>query len=260
MSHRALFLAWVLGAAGALVPLRGQDRAAEDSTLTAIDTLIRNGSYLSAEVEGRRLLDRPALPDSVRAQGEKYVAFCLVAEGDQNSARSHFILALRADSTLTLDPVMTSPKILTVFREAQTALAAGQRAASTPPVERPPAYGRPVTWRAIVFPGWEQVHQGRSTNGYVLLTLGAGAVLATIASDVGRRSARSDYLAARTAALATQRYDRYNTWQKAEYYSAAAFGTVFVYSMIDSFVGLPPSLDLAAMPGTSRLLALRVTF
>ena len=229
-----------------------------DSTLLSIKSLFDNGSYISAELQARRMLEDKTVSDSARVQLEKYVGFSLVAQGKNESAIEHFINALKIDSTLTLDPVLTSPKILSVFETAkrqfnsqaqkeQSQASENQflkRNLTTEPEQGP-------TYRAILFPGWDQIHRGRTTKGYILLGTGAVTAISAIASDFLRRDARSQYLAAATPALASSRYKTYNFYYQSEFYSVSAFVLVYVYSELDDFLNLPPYFKIDYSPQTN---------
>ncbi len=218
-----------------------QGRAQVDSTLKAIQALYEQGSYLSAELEARRLLEHRAITDRQRLFAEQYIAFALVAQNKNASAVEHFLAALAIDSTFSLDPILTSPKILAVFDQAKREVKPRRNIPSQllPPPDDPPQ--RSVSFRTLLFPGWEQLHQGRQTKGYVLLTAGSLSLLSTLYLDVKRRQARDEYLAAATPIEASEKYDRYNAYHKAEYYAGVTFLLVFLYSQFDAFLDLPPS-------------------
>jgi hypothetical protein len=234
-------------------PLRAQSTARVDSIVALVRGLFEQGSYLSSEVEARRLLENRSLPDSMRVRAEQYLAFSLVAQAKNAGAVDHFIAILRIDSAFVLDPILTSPKILSVFGEARKqygTLKLSERS-SHQPLQRIPDYG--VTFRTVLFPGWEQAYQGRPVKGYSLIGAGILALGATIYFDRERRSAKEEYLAASTPELATSRYTRYNNNFKAEYYSLGAFLAFYVYSQFDAFLDLPPHLDPAVSQSNSNV-------
>ncbi len=214
-----------------------------DSTLASIKSLFDAGSYISAELEARRALEDTRVSDSVRVQLQKLLGFALVAQGRNEAAIEHFIDALKLDSSLTLDPVLTSPKILNVFETAKeqyrNEIVREKKAGTVSLVKNGTVY-RPPSFRAILFPGWDQIYRGRSTKGWVLLGLGAAAAVTAIASDILRREARTSYLEASTPVLAASRYSTYNAYYKTEFYSVSAFIVIYVYSEFDSFLRLPP--------------------
>ena len=233
--------------------LRAQPTARVDSLLTLVRELYEQGSYLSSEVEARRLLDNRSLPDSLRVRAEQYLAFSLVAQAKNAGAVDHLVTILRIDSTFTLDPILTSPKILSVFSEARRQFGNmkipehNQRQLE----QRLPDHS--LTFRTILFPGWEQAYQGRTVKGYTLLGAGILSLGATVYFDRERRSAQDEYLAANTPELAASKYTRYNNNHKAEYYSLAVFLAIYVYSQFDAFFDLPPHLDPAVSQSSSNV-------
>ena len=150
----------------------------------------------------------------------------------------------------------TSPKILASFGDARQIFKARRR----PDVVAVPAYGpspsrESVSWRALVFPGWEQVHQQRDTKGYVLIGAGAVALGASIALEIERSNARSEYLAAVSPDQAVARYDRYNRAHKTEIYAILSFAVIYIYSEVDAFLNLPQTdvVSLQPTPGGVQL-------
>ncbi len=248
--------------AGFFESASAQGVSGADSTLAAIRTLFDNGSYISAELQARRVLEDKTVTDTERVKLEKYIGFALVAQGKNTSAVEHFINALKIDSSLTLDPVLTSPKILAVFDSAKRQFRSEISADLSKRIPSEPVVVKSgPTFRAILFPGWEQYHQGRKKKGYLLMGVGGIAAASAIASDLLRRDAHTKYLQATTPAMAQSRYTTYNTYYKTEIYSVSAFVLVYIYSEFDSFLDLPPHLDADYSAQTRSLsLTFRLPF
>lgn len=227
-----------------------QTRASFDSTLAGVKSLFEGGSYISAELQARRAVEEKNITDSLRVQFEKYIAYSLVAQDKNDAAVEHFDDALKIEPSLTLDTVLTSPKILAVYERAKNqflsqksingprqksdyALMSGESAEEDGGTRQGP------TFRAILFPGWEQVHQEEGIKGDVLLCAGIVTAVSGIASALLCKNARSSYLSAATSSLASSRYNTYNSYYHAEYYSFSAFILVYAYSALDAFVSLP---------------------
>lgn len=207
-----------------------------DSTLQLVGTLYAAGSYAQAELEARRLLEHDLPGDSVKNLAEQWVAFALVAQGRTASAKDHFVSILRRQPTYDLDPVLTSPKILSVFNEARAAIRASKPPTSSTPGEH---FGG-ITYRTLLFPGWEQLYQGRSTSGAIFLgagiaTLGTGIVLEFVRAD-----AHDEYLAATSPDEIEKKYKTYDRVRTAEMWAFAAFAAVYLASEIDVFTNSPP--------------------
>ncbi len=199
-----------------------------DSTLISVQQLYDNGMYVQSELEARRLLETNSLSDSVKIIIEKHIAFSSVAQGKTQSAIEHFIIILNFDSTFELDPVFTSPKILSALNEAKRKFLQrknSQQIKNEPLVLRTPS----VTFRAIVFPGWEQLHQGRDIAGYSFLSAGIGALASVAYCDIQRRFAKDDYLSATTSADAAAKYSSYNKYYKAEIFGYCIWHNLFSF-------------------------------
>lgn len=208
-----------------------RDRAETDSLLRRVAQLYEEGSYLTAEIEGRRLLEQEKLPDTIHIQTEKYIAFSLIAQDKPQSAVSHFRIILELDSTFNLDPELTSPKIFSVFRQTREKFFSEHLQLSEHEIH--PIVSHQISFRAIVFPGWEQLHQGRQGIGYTFLSLGAVSLISTIYCDFQRRSSRDSYMQAPTTELAVDRYKKYDGYNKAEIYSAALFALTYILSEVE---------------------------
>ena len=231
----------------------GQTNYSADSSLAALHSSYDDGKYSSCEFDARRLLERQDLSDSNRVLAEQNLAFALVAQEQHDGAVEHFTTILLLAPSFDLDPVLTSPKIITVFNEAklkylsrQKRTIAGPRPAVSVPVAGP-------TWRTLVFPGWEQLHQGRTTAGISFAAAGTAALSALIYCDVQRRDKHGSYIAANTSALAASRYDDYDRYYKAEIYSAVAYVAVYLASQIDIILSPQDQVGLALRPGSTTL-------
>jgi len=206
-----------------------------DSTFRSIESLFESGSYVNAEVEARRLAEVPNISDSVRIVAEKWIAFSLVAQGKSSLAGDHFALLLKLNPQFELDPILTSPKILAVFNETKAHLTLHAKPDTDTVAVQPLRQSMEVSFRTIVFPGWEQLHTNRMTAGYLFLGGGIATLGAGIAFEALRSSARSEYLSATTPPIIEAKYSTYNKYYKAEAYAFSAFAVIFIASEIDVF-------------------------
>ena len=226
----ALLVSMLLLSAGARAQL------SPDSTLQLVGTLYAAGSYAQAELEARRLLEHDLPGDSLKNLAEQWVAFALVAQGRTASAKDHFVNILRRQPAYDLDPVLTSPKILSVFNEARAAFRSSKPTTSSTPAEH---YGG-ITYRTLLFPGWEQLYQGRTTAGTIFLGAGIATLGTGIVLEFARADARDKYLAATSPDEIEKNYETYNRIRTAEIWAFAAFGAVYLASEIDVFTNSPP--------------------
>ncbi len=242
--------------------LRAQDRSA-DSSLTVIESLYTGGEYIPAELEARRLLEQSGLNDSARVQTEKWIAFSMIAQGKSAAAKERFIALLRIDETFELDPVLTSPKILSVFNDAKVKFLSQKKNAAADSAAlngQTTIRQTPLSFRAALFPGWEQLHQGRETTGWILLGAGAVSLASGVACEILRADARTEYLNASTSGAVTSAYDRYNNYRKAEYYSFAAFAFVYIASEVDLFSHSSMTIQPVHSQNLGNQLQLSVNF
>ncbi|NUN71262.1 MAG: hypothetical protein HUU02_16305 [Bacteroidetes bacterium] len=218
--------------------VRAQSTAV-DSSLQTIEAAYTNGQYLTAELEARRLMESSGISDSAVVQAEKWIAFALIAQGKTVPARERFLSLLQKDESFDLDRLLTSPKILTVFSDARARFTAQRRNALSDSLQHIGNSGiapaQTVTVRTIIFPGWEQLHQGRTIPGSVFLGAGAVTLSSGIIFEFLRSDARQKYLAASAPAEIQSTYSTYNNYRKAEIYSFAAFAAVYLLSEIDVF-------------------------
>ncbi len=204
-----------------------------DSTFRTIESMFESGAYVNAEVEARRLAEGPNVSDSLRSVAEKWIAFSLVAQGKSSLAKDHFVALLKLNPQFDLDPILTSPKILAVFDEVKAHFSDRVKPEVDTVAAPPLRQSMGVSFRTIIFPGWEQLHTNRATAGYLFLGGGIATLGAGIAFDALRSSARSEYLSATTPPLIAAKYSTYNKYYKAEAYAFSAFAVVYLISEID---------------------------
>jgi hypothetical protein len=200
-----------------------------------IDSLYNSGAYLSAEVEARRLFEYANLNDTAYAEIHKFIAFSLIAQGKSELAKERFAMLLSLFPAYSLDPVLTSPKILIIFNEAKRAFLSSKK--TNPETIKIPtdASGLPISFRTILFPGWEQLYAGRKTSGTIFLCTGILTLGGGLTFEILRISARQDYLSERNTLIINEKYNTYNRYYKAEIVSFVAFAITYIASELDVF-------------------------
>jgi hypothetical protein len=200
-----------------------------------IDSLYNSGSYLNAEVEARRLLEYANLSDTAYAEIHKYIAFSLIAQGKSELAKERFAMLLSIYPTYSLDPVLTSPKILIIFNEAKRAFLSSKKPTQET-IKIPIDVGNsPISYRSILFPGWEQLHTGRKMSGIIFLSAGILTLGSGITFEFLRINARQDYLTENNPSEFDGKYKTYNRYYKAETASFVAFAITYIASEFDVF-------------------------
>ena len=246
--------------------LHGFLYAQTDSVRTAlqgVESKYNSGAYLSAEIEARRLLEHISLGDSTIVILHKYIAFSLIAQGKPDFAREHFKSILAIDPEFSLDPVYTSPKILVVFNDTKQSFLSSRKLLKNDFAPDLKNSRTSISYRAVVFPGWEQLHTGRTTIGSLVLGAGVVTLGAGITFEFLRSSARQKYLASTDPPDIRSKYDLYNRYYKAEIASFAAFAVIYCVSEIEIFafdhspsVSVQPSVS----SGRGKTLTLSVKF
>jgi hypothetical protein len=228
--------------------------SAYDSTLAVANRFYNTGAYESAELTARRLMEQGPLSDSVHIEAEQIVAFSLVAQGKTNLAADHFLSILAMNPSFELDPVLTSPKILAVFSDAKLRFADNRRSGSLPEASRGQE-STSITFRAILFPGWEQYYRGRTDVGVALAGAGVVSLGSAIMFEILRAPARREYLSATLPSDIASKYSTYSRYYRGEVYSFIAFAAVYVASDFDVFlnngrkVEIQPSSNLSKGSG-----------
>ncbi len=230
-----------------------------DSSLKSANRLYSTGAYESAELTARRAMEQGPIADSVRIEAERIIAFSLVAQGKSDLARDHFEVILATNPSFALDPILTSPKILTVFQEARLRYTASHAPASVEEKGNRGAFSG-ITYRTILFPGWEQYHQGRTTTGLILAGAGVVALGSALTFESLRAPARKDYLAATLPADIASKYDRYNRYYHGEVYSCIAFAAVYIASELDVFLNTETMVEVRPSLGNATGSSLSVSF
>jgi hypothetical protein len=117
-----------------------------------------------------------------------------------------------------------------------------------------------ITYRAVVFPGWEQLYAGRTTTGSLFLGAGVVTLGTGITFEILRSSARKEYLASTDPSDIRSKYDLYNRYYKAEITSFVAFAVVYAASEIDIFAfNHSPSVSVKPVLSSTRGTTLTFT-
>ena len=147
----------------------------------------------------------------------KIAGFVAFQNGNTGLAVNHFWSLLNIDPTYSPDPVMTSPKLITLFQKTKIEFLKdmNQRMLQLQTSEKP------VTlWRAVLFPGWEQWHRGYKTKGTVLATLGMVTLGGFLYSVTQTHTNRGRYREANQPEIIQSLYSDYNSFYKRQYYFA----------------------------------------
>jgi hypothetical protein len=169
-----------------------------------------------------------------------YWAFALVALGRDDDAVRQFTLLLRQRPATDLNPEFVSPKIIAVFKRAQTAV--NRSAAATGPAQpvlltaaKP---GKPgALLRTLLWPGWGQGYRGQVKRGRMFKLASLAAVAGLGIAELGTYFSHRDYLVARDAGRVSAAYTTYNRWYRARNLTVNLTVSVWVLGAVDVMMG-----------------------
>ncbi len=167
----------------------------------------------------------------------KLLAFCYVALDDRESAKAEFLEVLEINPRMTLDPMYVSPKIISVFEEAQ------REFRTRPPEEKtfdPKAVQLRASLRSLILPGWGQWKKGQRTRGYVFLAAQGITLGAWIGLAVHTNSLRDDYRSKTIPGEIESSYQDYKDAMRFRNVMGIAALVIYVGAFFDTIYGPAP--------------------
>jgi len=168
-----------------------------------------------------------------------YLAFSLVAMGQEGGAIERFRQILSVKPKLELNPEFVSPKIIEVFKKAQAEFF---RATSNGG-QRPNLLfekGRPGKfqglWRSSLWPGWGQSLRGDARKGKILKWGAAGVAAGTGMAALGSYVSHQRYLDATDPGDIEAKYKTYNNWYKTRNFTVNLAVSFWVYNLVDIII------------------------
>jgi hypothetical protein len=165
-----------------------------------------------------------------------YLAFSLVALGNDDQAVGAFKAILVTKPKLELNPEFVSPKIISVFKRAQleAAQSQGQTVVQAGLIfDKGKPQKLPCLWRTALWPGWGQSFRGEIRKGKILKrsTIGIAAGLGTV--FLGTYLSHQSYLNATDPDAIGPKYDTYNAWYKTRNFGINLAISFWFYSALD---------------------------
>lgn len=167
----------------------------------------------------------------------QYAAFREVRKQQPDAARTFFLKLLEIDPNHTLDPVTTSPKIITLFQQTKAEYLENLSDRLKNLTAQPATNiieSHPASWRALLYPGWEQYRRGYKWKGAAWLTIGTTTLAGTVRAILDTRDKRQRYNDATDATSAAERYETYRDAYRSQFYWAYAMGAVWLGAHIDA--------------------------
>jgi hypothetical protein len=192
--------------------------------LKELDELYYHGDYENVIKKADSLLLKDANMDKgFSIKLHEYVGFSYVALDRNDEARVEFLSMLELDSTLTLDPLKVSPKIVQVFEETRSlfprpfVLSAGD-SSSALRLNVPKDTSRTgslLSFRkallySTLFPGAGQVYSANKPLGWSFMIAEGLSVAGLLASQICMSKARDAYVEATEPGDIEAKYALYN--------------------------------------------------
>ncbi|MDO9027160.1 MAG: hypothetical protein Q7U87_04685 [bacterium] len=222
-----------------LLSLTAGARAGAQSVnyLGAVVASYERGYYEEVVTGARKALDdTSAYTPSDMVYLRTYLAFSLVALGNDDQAVQVFKTILTSKPKLELNPEFVSPKIISVFKRAQleTAQSQGHSGVQAGMIfDKGKPKKTPCLWRTALWPGWGQSYRGEVRKGKILKrsAMGIAAGLGTV--FLGTYLSHQSYLNATDPDAIGPKYDTYNAWYKTRNFGINLAVSFWFYSALD---------------------------
>ena len=235
-----------LGILGLLVFVVVSAAGAESDPLLRAKDLYFRGDYLGLiDFAETVLSDTIGLTRAERAELYRILGSSYVAVGNTESAKQRFKDMLELAPETTMDPLTTSPKILSAFTEAKSEY---DREHAPPPgvdslgpggVERElrtDVWVRPAL-ESLLVPGLGQFRNGEPTKGIVFAASEVLSLAGLLTSQAWFEAAREDYAQNTDPLKMEELYAEYNKWYVVRNGFIVSSVSICVVSSVDAIIG-----------------------
>jgi len=233
---RIIFISCLLALAPMSSPVYAQSKNYLGSVVTSYergyyDEVVRNSQKALADTMPYTAADLVYL--------RTYLAFSLVALGNDDQAVTVFKTILISKPKLELNPEFISPKIINVFKRAQREAAqnqgrSGVQAGLIFEQEKPQKLS--CLWRTALWPGWGQSYRGEYKKGKILKRSAIGIAAGLGVVFLGTYFSHQSYLKATTADAIDSKHDTYDAWYKTRSFGINLAISFWFYSSLDIFL------------------------
>jgi hypothetical protein len=191
--------------------------------LSDLQTLYEEGKYFVVIDRAQEALKDTNLTSQDRAGIHTILAFCYVALDKKALAKLEFLSALAITPDLELDPVLTSPKIMKVFREAKSTFKL-----LTPKEEKTIKLKK--NFIAFLAPGFWDIKNNHKKRGYLLLGWSSMSIAGAGISYYLCEKYHKEYLNEREKI--EEKYQAYSFWYKCIWYSLGSLGLTYIFNLV----------------------------
>jgi hypothetical protein len=235
-----------LGILGLLVFIVTSAAGAESDPVLRAKDLYSRGEYLVLiDFAETVFSDTLGLARGERAELYRILASSYVAVGNTESAKERFKKMLELEPETTMDPLTTSPKILSAFTEAKSEYdmehAHLPGADSLGPVRieremRTDVWVRPAL-ESLLVPGLGQFDNGEHTKGLVFVASEVLSVAGLLTSQAWYEAAREDYALNTDPLKMEELYAEYNKWYMVRNGFIVSSVGICLVSSVDAIIG-----------------------
>ncbi len=230
-----------MGAAGQLLAAPDDPESSNDgSDIVAEVIAYYNGGMISdAELTAHKALDSPEkLSTFERFTLHKILAFCSVANNNDDNAILQFREAIRINPAMKPDPITWSPKVRELFAQAKQESERDAAIEEYYRVTLEADLGRKASLKSLYLPGAGQLMKGHDRGIYItLLFIGAAATF--IYSQSNLPSAKERYQQATELDDIEKQWKRYSDLYHLSYISGTVAGSVYFYAYFDALWSKP---------------------
>ncbi len=199
------------------------------------------GRLSDAEHFALKALDQPdGLSKLERSELYKLLAFCSIANDDEENGRRHFVSALRSNPNLSPDPISWSPKVRRVFDKAREEFLQVVQIEVEKRLSIEADLCRRASYKSLYSPGLGQDMKGQTNRGLIYGALFWGSVALFIYSEAALPKARDDYHSATAPKDVSDRYRHYRSLSHLAVISGGAIVVTYSFTFFDALWSLPP--------------------
>jgi len=205
------------------------------SVIKRVTGLYEAGSIAEAEHLALRALDNPeGLSRFDRFELYRILAFCAVANDDEQGGVRQFVAALRLNPSLSPDLITWSPKVRRVFLEAKKLFEEQVSKEILTRRIREADICRRASLKSLYFPGAGQFYKKSRQKGFVVSTLFWGAAAVLIYSQAVLPTVRDRYKDSSSREEAGERWREYRDIYRLRFISGGITVSVYAYAFFDA--------------------------
>ncbi len=205
------------------------------SVVRRVTGLYEAGNIAEAEHLALRALDNPSgLSRFDRFELYRILAFCAVANDDEQGGIRQFVAALQLNPSLSPDPITWSPKVRHVFSQARKIYENQIATKILTRRMREADICRRASFKSLYFPGAGQFYKKNKQKGIVVSTLFWGAAAVLIYSQAVLPTVRNRYNDSNSREEARDNWKDYRDIYHMRFISGGIAVSVYTYAFFDA--------------------------